>query len=506
MEKQLQSATRELGRIRHALDQSAIVAITDRHGTIIHVNDRFCQISKYSREELIGQNHRIINSGYHSRDFFAELWGRIASGQVWEGEIRNRAKDGSIYWVNTTIVPFLDDSGLPDQYVSIRYEITQRKRAEEQLRIYADRLEQKNRELVQNREKVRSLFDSTFEGILIHDRSGTILEINRTAAQIFQYTPAEMVGNSLVRYFDGDEVRTWLDRWGSVESNCFEALAFRKDEAQVDVEISMKPYRHLSEGASSEEDVRLLAIRDLTIRKQLELQVLVQDRLASVGLLASSLAHEIGTPLGVIRGRAEYLAMQTQQTPQIKKNVDIIVSQIDRVSHLIRSLLSLARGDSTRNSEEVNLNQVVAEVLDLMGHELRKYSIQVQNELEGRASLPVRTQVQSLHQVILNLLVNSVHAIGSAVQGGRGGPHWIRISVVDSVDSWVLRVEDTGCGISAKNLKNLFKPFFTTKGIGEGTGLGLVTSYRIIESWGGAIQVESQEGVGTVFNVSFPKP
>ncbi len=143
----LESATRELNNIRHALDQSAIVAITDRAGKIIHVNDKFCEISKYPRSELIGQNHRIINSGYHMREFFVEMWKMISIGKIWEGEIRNRAKDGTLYWVNTTIVPFLDEDQHPYQYVAIRYEITQRKTAEEQLRIYADRLELSNREL-----------------------------------------------------------------------------------------------------------------------------------------------------------------------------------------------------------------------------------------------------------------------------------------------------------------------------------------------------------------------
>ena len=143
----LESATRELNNVRYALDKSAIVAITDRAGKIIHVNDKFCEISKYSREELLGKNQRIINSDYHSREFFTEMWKTISSGKIWEGELRNRAKGGSIYWVNTTIVPFLDEQGKPDQYVSIRYEITQRKDAEDQLRVYADRLEQSNREL-----------------------------------------------------------------------------------------------------------------------------------------------------------------------------------------------------------------------------------------------------------------------------------------------------------------------------------------------------------------------
>lgn len=157
---------KELNDYKYALDESAIVAITDQKGTIIHANDNFCKISKYEREELIGQDHRIINSGFHSKEFIKDLWVTIANGRIWRGELKNRAKDGSVYWVDTTIVPFLNEENKPFRYVAIRADITQRKQVEEELLKYSTALEHQNTQLVD------------FCNIVSHNLRGPILNIS----------------------------------------------------------------------------------------------------------------------------------------------------------------------------------------------------------------------------------------------------------------------------------------------------------------------------------------
>ncbi|MBP2239559.1 PAS domain S-box-containing protein [Cytobacillus eiseniae] len=175
--EELKKSVAELSDLKFALDASSIIAITDQRGVIHYVNDQFCRISKYTKDEIVGRDHRIINSGHHPKRFFADLWQTISSGRVWKGEIKNQAKDGSYYWVDTTIVPFVDENKKPYQYLAIRYEITRRKKVEEELQAMMTKMIDVQED--ERRRLSRELHDGIGQNLYGH-----LITINRLQSEI----------------------------------------------------------------------------------------------------------------------------------------------------------------------------------------------------------------------------------------------------------------------------------------------------------------------------------
>jgi PAS domain S-box-containing protein len=242
-----QRSESELEIYKLAIDASSIVGITDAQGIISYVNDNFCHISKYSSSELIGQTHKIVNSGYHSKGFFSDMWSTISSGQIWKGEIRNRAKDGSTYWVDTTIVPFMDESGKPERYMSIRSDITDRKQAKDN--------------------KFQMLFDYSLEGLLLARPDGTFLEVNEAFCQMLGYSHDEFLKLTRADITLSDDAGLLTGLWVRAETGYYKGSIKlrRKDGAIIDTEISSAIYKD-----ESGENRSYVCATDVTQKKRSE--------------------------------------------------------------------------------------------------------------------------------------------------------------------------------------------------------------------------------------------
>ena len=276
---------KELADQKFALDQHAIVAVTDVQGTITYVNEKFCAISQYSKDELIGQNHRILKSGYHSNEFFEQMYHTLANGKVWHGEIKNRAKDGSTYWVATTMVPFAGSDGKPRQYVSIRTDITETKLAAETLARQALKLSRQAEELTRSRQaletqtlvlqsetRYRGLLEAAPDAMVVVNPEGEIVLLNVQAEKRFGYSRDELLGQKVKNIIpDGfaerliaDGTRSAADALAQQIGTGIELTGRRKNGSEFPIEIMLSPID------STDGILVTAAVRDISVRKDAE--------------------------------------------------------------------------------------------------------------------------------------------------------------------------------------------------------------------------------------------
>jgi two-component system, cell cycle sensor histidine kinase and response regulator CckA len=485
-ERALSQSLKEIADIKFALDQSTIVAITDQRGIINYVNDAFCRISKYSRAELLGQDHRIINSGYHSKEFIRDLWTTIASGQVWKGELKNRAKDGSIYWVDTTIVPFLNAEGKPYQYVAIRHDITQAKLAEEQIRRQAE------------------LLDKAQDAILVRDMDDRVIFWNKSAEHLYGWRAEEVIGKKATEIFfnevppEFEEGQRQLLEKGEYRG---EFTHVTKDGHTLIADCRWTLVRD-EQGRPFQE---LIVNTDITERNRMQTELQRAAQLSFVGELAAGLAHEIKNPLAGIQGAVDILIRRRDPNDPEREALEGIRHEVVRIDGTVRALLERAR-PRVLNRKQTSLGELVQRAVNVARGQAASgargdHRLQITFEaLDNDIVLAV--DAAQIEDAVLNLIINAINAIDANEMDGHVS---VKIRGEESEElgeEAVIEVADNGPGISQENLARIFNPFFTTRK--AGTGLGLPAVRRIVRAHGGRVEATSTEGAGSTFTIHLP--
>ena len=485
--KQAEAALRLLGA---ALEAAAnAIMITNAEGDIQWINPAFTFLTGYAATEAIGKKpQELLKSGMHDELFYKNMWDTILSGKAWHGELINRRKDGSLYTEEQTITSLSGGNGKISSFIAIKQDITERKRTEnDRARLLAQVREQA--------ERIRQIMDTVPLGILFMDSYGRVMLANPVAE------------DNLITLTGGkeNEVITHLG-----DHPLSELLVLPSANKWHEVQAGGHTFVIIASPLQETPDAEnwVVVIDDVTEQRTTQRYQQAQERLATVGQMAAGIAHDFNNVLGVITLYTQIM----QEAPDIsfknKERLGRINDQAHHAANLISRILDFSRR-SDMEKTAVNLLPMIKEFIKLLEHTLPE-SISIKLEY-AQTEYMLHADPTRLQQTLMNLALNARDALPT------GGELRFALStlVLTPAESsplpdmaagdWVhLAVSDTGTGIAPENLPHIFDPFFTTKQVGQGTGLGLAQVYGIIKQHSGFIDVQSQVGTGTVFDIFLP--
>jgi PAS domain S-box-containing protein len=511
-DKTIKSAMFELEMQKYALDQHCIVTISNVDGKIVYSNYKFCDISGYSQEELMNNDHKLVNSGYHSEEFFKDMWETIKKGHVWRGEIRNRRKNGAFYWVDTTIVPVVNNAGKILRYVSIRTDISNRKAYEEQLSRLAE-FPEKSPNLIISADIERGLIYTNPAMKRYMEELNNMGEFpDKLLPDNFMQIVANCIQDKKVR--SNYEVTIAGHSW----SWSFSPLAEQNIVHGFGSDITDRQKFEL-ELQKKNDDLEVLSdnlevkVKERTFElEKVNNDLIRADRVKNEFL--ATVSHELRTPLTSIKSFSEILKddLETIELQTQRKYLSIIDKESDRLERLISNILDLQKMDESEaiwRDMDINVIEEVQSAVESFYGAYKDKGVGLRTQWNVSEAI-ISIDPDKFKQVIINLLSNAlkftnegevvvgveVENVVGIVERGHGS----------NIQVWV---KDTGIGIQQDSTNKIFERFIqldstSTRKYG-GTGLGLSISKDIIEHYNGNIIVKSEPGSGTTFFINLPQ-
>jgi nitrogen fixation negative regulator NifL len=508
--KQNEDALRQLSV---AVEQSPVaVIITDLQGNITYVNRRFTECTGYGSEEVIGRNPRLLKSGHTSPEEYRQLWQTITRGEEWRGELRNKKKNGDLYWESVVIRPIRNSAGETSHFLAVKEDITERRQAEKDFRLTSFSLE------------------NASDNMFWIDPQGRILYANESACRALGRSHEELTSLSVP---DIDPIlprEKWPGFWEEFKmrrSMTFETQQRHKEGRVFPIEITANYLEF------DGQEYLFACTRDISERHTIQSQLQQAQKMESIGQLAAGIAHEINTPIQFVGDNLRFIkdawsgleslislceslqgnaiagdALQQLRRilqesdsaylrSEIPRALDQSLDGISRVAKIVRAMKEFSHPGSAEQ-QPADINQAILTTLTVSRNEW-KYVADVETVLQPDLQ-PVPCHISELNQVLLNLLVNSAHAIAEVVGDGSAQKGKITIRTAQEAQFTTITVQDTGAGIRPEVQSRVFDPFFTTKGVGRGTGQGLFLAHNsIVKKHGGRIWFDSEVGKGTTF-------